>query len=125
MIGQRACTKCGKTKPLGDFHSDARRRDGKKAWCKDCSRKHTVESYKARYVRNMGLIGKAKDKLCMDCGGRFPPEAMDFDHVRGKKLFTIGGGAAGRSLKALHAEMAKCDVVCANCHRVRTKQRGS
>jgi hypothetical protein len=56
----------------------------------------------------------------MDCGGTFPPECMDFDHRPGeKKLFGIGQGLR-RKLEALLAEIAKCDLVCANCHRIRT-----
>jgi hypothetical protein len=44
---------------------------------------------------------------------------MDFDHVRGEKLFGIGPGVASHGLKALATEIAKCDLVCANCHRRR------
>jgi hypothetical protein len=51
---------------------------------------------------------------------------MDFDHRDGAdKLFTIGRDAlAGRrSLSGLEQEIAKSDVVCANCHRARTHRR--
>lgn len=64
-----------------------------------------------------------KNKPCYDCGGRFPPECMDFDHVRGEKSFSVGTGRT-RSQEALTLEIAKCDIVCANCHRIRTKVRG-
>lgn len=57
----------------------------------------------------------------MDCGGKFPPVAMDFDHVRGTKVRGIGRGRFTR--EALLAEMAKCDIVCAVCHRLRTQRR--
>lgn len=50
---------------------------------------------------------------------------MDFDHVRGKKSFNIGGGKMGTpSFEAIEVEIAKCDLVCANCHRIRTEKRG-
>ena len=68
------------------------------------------------------LIDTLKSIPCMDCGGLFPPEAMDFDHVRGKKLFQIAT-SMGISLDRLEAELAKCDLVCANCHRIRTRKR--
>jgi hypothetical protein len=61
-----------------------------------------------------------KDAVCADCGGKFPPCVLDFDHVpeRGPKLFNIG--TSDVSIKRLEAEIAKCDIVCANCHRIRT-----
>ena len=69
--------------------------------------------------RNRKLRDKAKDVPCADCGGRFPSVCMDFDHVRGEKLFQIGA-ANSRSTENVLAEIAKCDVICANCHRIRT-----
>ena len=61
---------------------------------------------------------------CGDCGRHFPHYVMDFDHVRGEKKFTIAG-VVGRtiSLARTMGEIAKCELVCANCHRVRTHAR--
>jgi hypothetical protein len=49
---------------------------------------------------------------------RFPIYVMDFDHVNGGKKFGISGHRHG--FKGLIEEIKKCDVVCANCHRIRT-----
>lgn len=59
---------------------------------------------------------------CADCGSRFAPYAMDFDHRDPKaKLFAIASGhALLKSRAILLNEVAKCDIVCANCHRSRT-----
>lgn len=60
---------------------------------------------------------------CVDCGYE-NPLALEFDHVRGKKSFEISLGIqSGVPLPALMEEMQKCDVRCANCHRLRHKQR--
>jgi hypothetical protein len=48
---------------------------------------------------------------------------MDFDHVRGKKLYEIGSSIGCMNAQQLLAEIAKCEVVCANCHRMRTHTR--
>lgn len=60
---------------------------------------------------------------CMDCGYKAHAEALDFDHRPGtEKLFSVGN-FSNRPLDAIFAEIEKCDVVCANCHRVRTMSR--
>jgi hypothetical protein len=70
------------------------------------------------------LIEQAKDKPCLDCGRKFPRVAMDFDHVRGEKKRGIAQMVNGAwSIETLLAEIAKCELVCANCHRVRTALR--
>ena len=64
-----------------------------------------------------------KSKPCKDCGKRYPSYVMDFDHTRGKKKFRLAGNIYARSKKDVIKEMAKCDLVCANCHRIRTHKR--
>src|SRR6266700_1137161 len=68
-----------------------------------------------------------KDSPCMDCGMQWPPYVMEFDHVpeRGPKLFMVNSKATSRSysLAELREERAKCDLVCRNCHAIRTHIR--
>lgn len=68
-------------------------------------------------------LDRLKDRACHDCGLWYPPECMDFDHRPGeKKLFSVSSGL-NRSRESVLAEVSKCDLVCANCHRIRTKSR--
>lgn len=61
---------------------------------------------------------------CADCGFNAHPAALEFDHLPGtKKLFNIGEEIGNRSVESLWKEIAKCDVVCANCHNIRTFNR--
>ena len=60
---------------------------------------------------------------CADCGFRENVAALDFDHVRGEKLFDVG--AFNGAMEKLMAEIAKCEVVCANHHRIRTVTRAA
>jgi hypothetical protein len=65
------------------------------------------------------IIQKAKDQPCADCGGAFPTCVMDLDHVRGVKEFKVSEAvqkAYGIKMQRLLEEIAKCEVVCANCH---------
>jgi hypothetical protein len=91
----------------------------------------------AKVRRNRDIIMRAKDRPCADCGVQYEPRDMEFDHVRGVKLFTLGGHGTkvcrnGRvvricavtvGLRMLYAEIAKCEVVCRPCHQRRTAYR--
>jgi hypothetical protein len=57
---------------------------------------------------------------CVDCGYREHPAALDFDHVRGEKKHLV---SASKSIAQADAEIAKCEVRCSNCHRIRTWER--
>ena len=57
---------------------------------------------------------------CADCGDIFPAVCMDFDHRDPTtKSFTISQGLSNLPTTIM-TEMAKCDIVCSNCHRIRT-----
>lgn len=58
----------------------------------------------------------------MDCGYNVRPEALQFDHVGDDKSFNVAGGRDASWEKVLE-EIEKCEVVCANCHAVRTADR--
>jgi hypothetical protein len=66
-------------------------------------------------------INELRDRPCADCGVRYPPYVMDFDHIVGEKVDDVC--AMRRRMMdwdKIVAEIAKCDVVCSNCHRPRT-----
>ena len=82
----------------------------------------TTERQELMEQRRKRLLDSFKDAPCLDCKQRFPPECMDFDHVRGEKLSQVGAMRSWAIVKILK-EVAKCEVVCANCHRIRTKRQ--
>jgi len=71
------------------------------------------------------LVLAAKNKPCTDCGGRWSPLVMEFDHLPGtEKLADIGNAGARKwGVRKILAEIAKCEVVCPTCHRIRTLRR--
>lgn len=76
-----------------------------------------------RKRQKQAWVVRQKRKPCADCGKRFPSVAMEFDHLPGhKKLFKISD-ATNYSKEKLRAEIAKTEVVCANCHAIRTHRR--
>jgi hypothetical protein len=72
------------------------------------------------------LLDKIKiERGCADCGYNAYACALDFDHLPGQvKNFTLSIAVYWRKpLSDIEAEIEKCEVVCANCHRVRTANR--
>lgn len=79
-----------------------------------------------RKARTAEVVTALKDAPCLDCDGRFPPVCMDFDHVRGDKSADISRMiATDYPLSTILAEVELCDLVCANCHRIRSWRRWS
>jgi hypothetical protein len=133
----KRCSTCGNVKPPEEFHRHAGKADGLQSVCKTCKQSYNATYYVENAARHLplrrsiaqrhrktvsALIDAWKDRPCEDCGVRYPPKAMDFDHVRGSKL-ADGPGMRRLSIPAVEAEIAKCDVVCVNCHRLRTQRR--
>jgi len=69
---------------------------------------------------NADLLDQLRSVPCLDCGGRVAQCAMDFDHrdpsSKIRSVTRMIGGSTDRML----VEASKCDIVCANCHRLRT-----
>ncbi len=77
---------------------------------------------RARQDAALKFLRELRRVPCDDCGQTFAPHMMDFDHRDPrKKLFAITtAGSRLKSQDALIAEIEKCDIVCANCHALRT-----
>lgn len=135
----KRCSKCKKSKSNSSFARNRTRKDGYHSSCKSChknwSRVHYEQNkdyYKEKGNRNRTktrdemrkLIRKLKSVPCTDCGKKYPYYVMDFDHVRGKKVLEIPHMVARQAPRErILKEIKKCDVVCANCHRIRTHAR--
>ena len=84
-----------------------------------------VSANNARYEQQKRdwLTEYLRTHPCVDCG-ETDRDVLDFDHVRGVKLFGIATVMRkGYSLESLISEVAKCEVRCANCHRKVTRKR--
>lgn len=135
-----ACTVCRRMLPIASFPLRNRRSTRRQSYCSACKavyqqawyrsnrERHLadVRRLRARYVaRNRRAVAAAKAVPCTDCGVSYAGYLMDFDHVRGRKRDIISRMVVQpATLWDLLVEIAKCDVVCANCHRERTYRRG-
>jgi ribosomal protein S20 len=87
------------------------------------------EVYRAKNKRKKDrlrtIIRDIKARPCANCGGLYPYYVMDFDHrVDEEKIAHVSKLVQRLNIPRLMDEIAKCDVVCANCHRIRTYERG-
>ncbi len=79
------------------------------------------QSQKREFVMNY----KIANPTCSDCGIDYPYYILDFDHLpQFEKSFELkASGSKDKSIPQIEAEIAKCEIVCANCHRHRTYTR--
>lgn len=132
----KLCTTCNTLKDEINFSKNSKKKCGLNSKCKLCHSKYLKLHYKknpASYLnsskkskkRRNELIRKLKEAPCTDCKQSFPYYVMDFDHCRGEKNFLISQANRRYSDKRILSEIAKCDLVCANCHRIRTFTRNT
>lgn len=128
------CSRCGVLQPGSAFHESSKH--GKQRWCKGCRREYDAAYWKRtrqtrvqfRRLRQAELEQwhrKLKTETpCADCSGQFHHAAMHWDHLPGqlKRLEVSTLVHRGARRAAIH-EMTKCELVCANCHAVRTYER--
>ena len=121
----RICKRCNAAKPLDEFYANRGSAGGRLARCKPCVRDAYAEGRSQRQREVLAYIQAIKvERGCADCGYRENAVALDFDHLPGHvKEYRIATMAAGLSRAKIDAEIAKCEVVCANCHRIRTHKR--
>jgi hypothetical protein len=75
--------------------------------------------------RNMAVLHRYKEESgCLDCKARLPHYVLEFDHKpEFEKIDGVYAVMKNFGMKKAWEEIAKCDVVCANCHKIRTYKR--
>lgn len=136
----KTCTSCGESKDLAQFNKKGPGRHD--CYCKSCRSTYWKSYYsketnktrhisqskghaKTRYQKIRALLNQLKDKPCSDCGGTFGWWVMQFDHLdpETKAMEVARMVTHGYSERAILDEVAKCELVCANCHADRTHRR--
>ena len=88
-------------------------------------RAEEIERVMRRQRATVELLRDLRRMPCADCGKAYPPYVMDFDHrdPTTKSFSLLADKALLKNRDVLLAEVAKCDVVCANCHAIRTSRQ--
>lgn len=127
----KACAGCHQTLSIDQFHRQGR---GYRATCKACrSAKETSPESKEKRSQSTNarreqlrqwLWDYLSDKFCADCGEN-DPIVLEFDHLRDKEASVSKLIQWGAKIETIEAEIAKCEIRCANCHRRVTYQRAN
>ena len=97
----------------------------KKKYYQD-NRQKSLERSKQSRDRRKAYVNKIKEsKPCSDCNKYYPYYVMQFDHIpeRGAKIGSINNLIRTAGMQKLLGEIEKCEVVCGNCHSIRTHSR--
>lgn len=126
----RVCSICKVEKDLeAEFYTHRLGRGGYRAHCKLCASSYKSQTPERVLVRVYEIRARNRQFIwdyyvahpCVDCG-EGDPVVLELDHL--DKAAKVAGVSQlvhnTRSLKTIQAEIAKCEVVCANCHRRRT-----
>ena len=130
------CKSCDTIKKVTEFAINRSTKDGLQSQCKECrhlyyktkvyprlkEKDRLKKSNRAGYIKLRSEYREHKSKPCTDCGIMYPPYVMEFDHL-GDKLYNISDIVRNGCKKKYLAEIAKCELVCSNCHRIRTHNR--
>jgi hypothetical protein len=134
------CPRCGPTLDVAEFKFKDRATGRRQPYCRQCSREYGRLHYQrttAYYVRKAMMrqplerravhekvLAYLRSHPCVDCGETHPV-VLDFDHIDpATKRMEIGRMLLlPWSWRTIQAEIAKCAVRCANCHRRRTARQ--
>lgn len=136
VMTTKTCNNCKLDQPIEEFNQ---KRPGKlNAQCKNCTRQRAKAHYqsnkqyykekaKARDAEQFKIIAaKLWDYLlahpCVDCGNN-NPLVLEFDHIQSKFKSISQMKSMSFSWNKIQAEIDKCEVRCANCHRIKTRKQ--
>lgn len=133
----KTCGRCNKEKALEDFAWRNKSKGTKQPYCKPCRKEIDAKRYSESETRRKSIKDNRKalrernldyvrsylvSHPCVDCGFE-DIRCLDFDHLRDKSKNVSLLARVPVSLENLKIEIEKCEVRCANCHRITTYER--
>lgn len=113
----KVCSSCHQKKPISEFYAQPNHKHGVMSLCKECFNKFCMERWKQRkitYIRQLG--GK-----CQSCGlelNNHNSAVFDFHHINPQEKEYVWTKLRLFSDSRIQDELAKCQLLCANCHRL-------
>jgi hypothetical protein len=124
----KICTICKQPLPLVRFARKKGGRSGRTSECKSCHKVYRDAHYAANkqaYIdralavkrSNLAWLDQYKsERGCARCPERHPG-CLDFHHEGDKEIGIAQAALLGWSVERILKEIAKCIILCANCHR--------
>ena len=112
------CTKCNKEKDSLYFHRNKARPNGLQAECKSCQ----LDTNRNNSVNKKLKMMEYKGGKCQRCNGIFDPEVFEFHHRNPKEKEYQPRAMQYWKWEKIVPELDKCDMLCANCHRITHKE---
>lgn len=138
MTPTKQCTSCGQVKKLEEFNFKDKKAGILNTRCRECMRTYAKRHYEDNREYYIEKAAYSNEQLteqhltliynylsthpCMDCG-ETDVVCLEFDHVRGKKFKNITHMIGNFNWSRIEAEIAKCEIRCANCHRIKTAKQ--
>lgn len=110
----KKCSFCKKELPLESFYEKGKE-NRKQSYCKVCLCKVQTE----RWIERKKWAVNYKGGICMLCKKEFPYYVYDFHHVDRKNKLYSWNKMRLVSINKLKLELDKCELLCANCHRIK------
>ena len=105
------------------YKDPARQRQAQADWYQNNKARHLEHSAQRKRALTLYVREVKEASPCADCGEQYPYYVMQFDHTGTDKVLSVAALRKQAGIERVKAEIAKCDVVCANCHAVRTWKR--
>ena len=136
----KICGECNVEQPIENYVFKNKIKGIRQRECKNCHKKHMKIYYEKNKSKHLPIIKARKKKFkqelrqfmidlkskpCLDCKQSFHWSAMDFDHLKDKSCEIATMVKNLRPKQVILDEIAKCELVCSNCHRIRTFNRRS
>jgi len=131
----KLCYTCREEKDLSEFNRSKARADGYNSICRVCSNARSKRYYKENREKHLGVISRQRAKgrearhefiveyllehPCAECGEP-DPVVLEFDHLGDKEMEISTAVHQGWGWSRLKKEIAKCQVLCSNCHKRKT-----
>lgn len=132
----RICSKCKNEKDDDEFVLKCKKTGRRQTKCRGCCKEYAKEHYrknKPYYIKRARVFNDKQveknrrllydylqSKKCVDCGNS-DIRVLEFDHKRGlDKRDNVGNMLYRYSWKTVLEEIEKCEIRCANCHRIKT-----